>query len=1094
MENKEKIDKRHIAYRKRTVMVLSISAAVIVIFFLLMQLILDIEARKDQELDNERFFSSVISNLSKNENEIDTISEGFDENNEILLDNLVEAYSDNNYRKMKSIPVSDQSDLLLSASYAMTDCAWLLIVNSNADILISSVKENNSTNLLEYEDIKLSRKQFDELCDGTVDKVVIESPYKEYVDELGRSLYLYCKPIPGTYDRDGYKYILLAFSSHIIDTATDRMMDLSAWLNETSVGTNGSVFMIDALSDKIMYGSVKDEDMTGKKPADIGIDKLLLSDRYRGKATICGTRCYVSTRSYSSKLYGKDTYIIAAVPERDLYGMNFTVVIWNICLVLIFTILITAYSAYMRSEALKNKEDLRTFRLSKKYSFSRHLSGRIIPVVLLCSVIVFFMAFYFKDLLELSDAFSESVAIEEEITNTVDSANSIQKDFQAYHDEQYLGRAQLMSYIIELGASVYFDPKKAQVMELYDESPVTKDRVAVRDQYNNVIRVLNNSSALNDLCNKNNINSIHLISDTGVTLATSTSYWNYSLGTDSSRHSDEFWDVISGKKDSVVKDITTGEDGKPSQLMGCAMYYYTCLDDDKNTVYMSLTDYQNQNNKTYAGSEITRHRGLLQIETDPDSAVVVMEAAKPEYILANTKVSNHGFLMGFKYDEDEEDYMVFYSPKESMNGRYASELGISNTAFSGDYNGFQTLDSEHYLQSFRKSEDYYIATAMPVSSLSMSCVETSAFCALFCLLIMLTISCYAMIVWDMDREERYREETDPLAIFGHWKKPGKWGNTPPFEKFEMIIWNCLILLGCVFLASIFFEANRFGRNSAILYILSGEWDRGVHIFSLSACFVIIIISFVLIKMFGHVACLIASVFGSRGVTMMRLITGLIKVAAVAVVIMYCLYLMGIDATRLLTSAGIITAIVGLGAQSLVGDLLAGIFIIMEGALHVGDYVLINGVRGKVVEIGLRTTRYEDDNQNIRIICNNELKNFANMSMKYSVVLYNIPVPYEEDYQKIKTVLNIEFLQLYEDNRFLKGIPVCQGIEEFSESSVDLRVMFMCDEKDRYNVQRFMHDNIMRILTENDVHIPFNQIDIHVDRLIAKEEKEDSERE
>ena len=44
--------------------------------------------------------------------------------------------------------------------------------------------------------------------------------------------------------------------------------------------------------------------------------------------------------------------------------------------------------------------------------------------------------------------------------------------------------------------------------------------------------------------------------------------------------------------------------------------------------------------------------------------------------------------------------------------------------------------------------------------------------------------------------------------------------------------------------------------------------------------------------------------------------------------------------------------------------------------------------------------------------------------------------------------------------------------------------FVCDEGDRYDVQRFMHDQIMRIFTENDIHVPFNQLDIHVDRLIA----------
>ena len=83
---------------------------------------------------------------------------------------------------------------------------------------------------------------------------------------------------------------------------------------------------------------------------------------------------------------------------------------------------------------------------------------------------------------------------------------------------------------------------------------------------------------------------------------------------------------------------------------------------------------------------------------------------------------------------------------------------------------------------------------------------------------------------------------------------------------------------------------------------------------------------------------------------------------------------------------------------------------------------------------------------------------------------------------VKTILNTEFLELYENNRFLKGIPVCQGIEVFAESSVNLRIKFMCEESERPNVQRFMRDEIMRIFTENDISMPNNQLDIHIEHV------------
>ena len=108
----------------------------------------------------------------------------------------------------------------------------------------------------------------------------------------------------------------------------------------------------------------------------------------------------------------------------------------------------------------------------------------------------------------------------------------------------------------------------------------------------------------------------------------------------------------------------------------------------------------------------------------------------------------------------------------------------------------------------------------------------------------------------------------------------------------------------------------------------------------------------------------------------------------------------------------------------------------------------------------------------------------NMSMKYSVVFFRIPVPYGMDYVWIRKLLDEEFLKLYEEHRFLKAIPACLGIEEFSESAVALNIRVMCEEADRLNVQRFMHDEIMRILTENGIQIPFNQLDVHFFRELS----------
>lgn len=107
--------------------------------------------------------------------------------------------------------------------------------------------------------------------------------------------------------------------------------------------------------------------------------------------------------------------------------------------------------------------------------------------------------------------------------------------------------------------------------------------------------------------------------------------------------------------------------------------------------------------------------------------------------------------------------------------------------------------------------------------------------------------------------------------------------------------------------------------------------------------------------------IMARTFGAKGETVCRLLKSLVKYISVIAMLYFCLALLGIDTATLLASAGILTLIVGLGAQTLVSDILAGLFIIFEGEFQVGDIVTVGDWTGTVVEIGVRTTKIQDGN-------------------------------------------------------------------------------------------------------------------------------------
>lgn len=152
--------------------------------------------------------------------------------------------------------------------------------------------------------------------------------------------------------------------------------------------------------------------------------------------------------------------------------------------------------------------------------------------------------------------------------------------------------------------------------------------------------------------------------------------------------------------------------------------------------------------------------------------------------------------------------------------------------------------------------------------------------------------------------------------------------------------------------------------------------------------------------------IISSMLGTRSETIGHLLLSVLKYGGATGVFFYCLYLIGVDSTSLLASAGILSLVIGLGAQSLIKDILAGIFIVFEGEFRVGDIVTIDGYRGKVMDIGLRTTKIMGIDGNIKIYNNSEISGVLNMTQATSFAMCQINIEYGQDIEYVEEVLNI----------------------------------------------------------------------------------------
>lgn len=169
---------------------------------------------------------------------------------------------------------------------------------------------------------------------------------------------------------------------------------------------------------------------------------------------------------------------------------------------------------------------------------------------------------------------------------------------------------------------------------------------------------------------------------------------------------------------------------------------------------------------------------------------------------------------------------------------------------------------------------------------------------------------------------------------------------------------------------------------------------------------------------------------------------------------------GIDTTAILVGAGVVGIVVGFGAQSLVEDIITGLFIVLEGEFVIGDIITIDGFRGEVKSIGLRTVSIEDLGGNVRIINNSEIGSLVNLSDNVSVAVVNVPISYDDELKVAEAAVQEALSELpseYPD--IFKEAPIYKGVDTLAETHIELMVVANVAEENIYNARRIMQREI-----------------------------------
>lgn len=243
--------------------------------------------------------------------------------------------------------------------------------------------------------------------------------------------------------------------------------------------------------------------------------------------------------------------------------------------------------------------------------------------------------------------------------------------------------------------------------------------------------------------------------------------------------------------------------------------------------------------------------------------------------------------------------------------------------------------------------------------------------------------------------------------------------------------------------------------------------------------IIIIASFLLYKIVGFVIkksnkfSISKTLIGENN-TYFFMIKSTIRFIYFLIVILILLQVNGIDVSGMLAGVGIASVVIGLAVQDALKDIIRGVTLITENYFKIGDVVKIGTTTGKVLELGIKTTKMKDlYNDNIISIAN---RNIEKVEVVSTTINLDIPLPHEVSQKEAKKILQ-EMVESAKKEKLVKTSEY-RGVTDIKESSINYRLYVACKPENIVIVRRIILGVVLLVLEKNNIAVPHEQIDVH----------------
>ena len=220
--------------------------------------------------------------------------------------------------------------------------------------------------------------------------------------------------------------------------------------------------------------------------------------------------------------------------------------------------------------------------------------------------------------------------------------------------------------------------------------------------------------------------------------------------------------------------------------------------------------------------------------------------------------------------------------------------------------------------------------------------------------------------------------------------------------------------------------------------------------------------------------------GDKILTLIPIVQNILKIGMWSIAGILVLGEMGINTSALIAGIGMFGIALGLAAQSIIKDLIAGFLLIIEDLISVGDSIVVGNISGTVEHVGIRYTQIRLFSGELRVIPNSDLSNFGNKNRGFMRVIVEVGLAYEQDLEKALSVMQeIASLWARENSEIILEHPSVQAITEFGDSALTARIVAKVKPGEQSNAERTIRTHMKQKFDERNVDMPFPRRELYL---------------